>query len=437
MTKRCNSIYMNTGSADDSAPRAADHDVRHNKPCGVFPIMVAAAVALSAVLLLGFTAQDAFEVMLLPRRVMRQLRFVSIFYRATWSVWSALARGWPRRDQGDHLLGIFGPLSMVLLFSVWIAGLILGFGLLFWAVEMNAKGTPRPSLGDRLYMSGTTFFTLGYGDTVPHSGLARVVSVLEAGTGLGFIAAVIGYLPVLYQLFSHREAAVIRLDGRAGSPPSALGLLQRHSGEDGPVQIAALLHEWENWGSELLESHLSYPMLAYYRSQHNDQSWLAALAVIIDCCALILVGLDRVPPLQARMTFTMCRQILVEMARSFRVAPSRYGGGDRLDHAAFGRLERDLIDSGFSWGTAEAEELLAALRATYEPLLDGLASYLLLSVPEWGVRDEPRDHWARGPRGTLARRLVDEVLMLPDTTPVGEPEGRSRWRRLRSRLRKE
>jgi Ion channel len=398
--------------------------------------MVAAAVAFSAVVLLGFTAQDAFEVMLLPRRVMRQLRFVSIFYRVTWSAWSALARRWPRRDHRDHLLSIFGPLSMVLLFSVWIAGLMVGFALLFWAIEMNAEAVPGPSLGDQLYMSGTTFFTLGCGDMVPHTGLARVLSVLEAGTGLGFIAVVIGYLPVLYQLYSRREAAVIRLDGRSGSPPSALGLLQHHSGEDGPAQIATLLREWENWGSELLESHLSYPMLAYYRSQHSDQSWLAALAVIMDSCALILVGLDRVPPLQARMTFTMARQILVEMARSFHVAPSRYTGGDRLDHDAFVRLEHKLIGSGFSWETAEVEELLAALRATYEPLLDGLASHLLLSLPEWGVHDDPRDHWARGPRGTLARRLVDEVL-LAGTAGDRDAGGHSRWRRLRSRLRKE
>jgi hypothetical protein len=271
---------------------------------------------------------------------------------------------------------------------------------------------------------------------VPHTGLGRVLTVLEAGTGLGFIAVVIGYLPVLYQLFSRREAAVIRLDGRAGSPPTALGLLQRHSGEDGPGQIGTLLREWESWGSELLESHLSYPMLAYYRSQHNDQSWLAALAAIIDCCALILVGIEQVSPLQARMTFKMAREILVEMAESFDVSPSRYSGGDRPDHQTFLRLEQDLIEAEFNWETAEAEELLAALRATYEPLLDGLASYLLLSLPGWSASDDARDHWVRGPRGTLARRLVDELMLTGGTAERGA-KGGSRWRRLRSRLRRE
>jgi hypothetical protein len=241
---------------------------------------------------------------------------------------------------------------------------------------------------------------------------------------------------VLYQLFTRREAHVIKLDGRAGSPPTALGLLERHGGEDGLVQINMLLREWETWGSELLESHLSYPMLAYYRSQHHDQSWLGALAAIMDCCALILAGLESVPPLQARMTFIMARQILVEMAQSFGVQPSRYTGGDRLDHPAFLQLQRGLVEAGFTWSTSEAEELLAALRATYEPLLDGLASYLVLPLQGWSTSDAARDHWARGPRGTLARRLIEELsepMPTEGTARQGAGE-ESRWRRLRSRL---
>lgn len=397
--------------------------------------MLAFVAGVFAVLLLAATAQDSFEVMLLPRRVLRRLRFVSVYYRLTWAVWSAVTVRLAG-DRRDQFLGVYGALSMVLLFGLWTAGLIIGYGLLLWAVEVGTGATPHLPLGDQLYMSGVTFFTLGYGDLVPHSGLGRLLTILEAGTGLGFIAVVIGYLPVLYQLFTRREAAVIRLDGRAGSPPTAIGLLRRHDGEDGPSQIAILLREWEAWGSELLESHLSYPMLAYYRSQHDDQSWLAALAVIIDCCALILVGLDRTPPLQARMTFTMARQILVEMAKSLDVAPSRYVGGDRLDHAAFLRLDQNLSDAGFRWETTEPEELLAALRATYEPLLDGLAGYLLLPLPGWMAEEDDRDHWERGPRGTLARRLVDELMQTGALAESGSETG-SRWRRLRSRLRDE
>ena len=398
--------------------------------------MITAAVAFLAVVLLVLTLQDAFEVMLLPRQVIRRLRFVSFFYRGTWRAWSWLASLLPRNGQREHFLGLYGALSMVLLFGIWMASLILGFGLLLWAAHVDADTTPRPTLGSHLYMSGVTFFTVGYGDLVPQTRVGRLISVLEAGTGLGFIALVIGYLPVLYQLFSQREAHVIRLDGRAGSPPTALGLLQRHNNEDDIPQISMLLRDWEIWGSELLESHLSYPMLAYYRSQHHDQSWLAALTAIMDCCALILVGLEALPALQARMTFTMGRHVLVEMTQSFGVPPSRYTGGDRLAHEAFLQLELELAEAGFKWNTADAEELLAALRATYEPLLDALAFYLILPLQGWSAGDTAKDHWARGPRGTLAQRLVDE---LSQPMAVGGSSDRAidkdtRWRRLRSRL---
>jgi len=265
--------------------------------------------------------------------------------------------------------------------------------------------------------------------------------VLEAGTGIGFIAVVIGYLPVLYQLFSRREAHVIQLDGRAGSPPTATTMLRRHAEDLG--KLDELLRAWEVWGSELLESHLSYPMLAYYRSQHDDQSWLAAMGCVMDACALVLVGLQGLSPLQARMTFTMARQVLVEMARSFAVAPSRYDGGDRLSHDAYLRLEAMLAEAGLGWaGGPETEVTLAALRATYEPLLDGLASYLLIPLPGWVSDESTPDHWERGHRGLIAARLVEQLADAdrsePTTTPAQPPidaaEHRPTWRRLRRRL---
>ena len=161
---------------------------------------------------------------------------------------------------------------------------------------MGAAGIPASPVGEQVYMSGVTFFTLGYGDIVPHSSAARSLAVVEAGTGIGFIAVVIGYLPVLYQLFSRREAHVIQLDARAGSPPTATTMLSRHAEGGGLDKLEDLLREWEIWCSDLLESHLSYPMLVYYRSQHDNQSWLAALTAVMDSCALILVGVEDLQP---------------------------------------------------------------------------------------------------------------------------------------------
>ena len=326
---------------------------------------------------------------------------------------------------------MFGPLFMVLLFALWASALIGGFGLLDWTLS----GTERPSpLTEQFYMSGATFFTLGYGDVVPHTSGARAVSVIEAGTGLGFIAVVIGYLPVLYQLFSQREAHVIRLDARAGSPPTACAMLGRHAGAHGMNKLDELLREWEIWASKLLESHLSYPMLVFYRSQHEGQSWLAALAAVMDCCALVLVGVDDVPFLQARMTFAMARQVLVEMAQTFHVAPSRYEGEDRLTHADYVRLEATLREAGTGWQAGpDGEELLAALRATYEPLLDGLGKSLFLPLQGWLAADDAADHWQKGHRGLIATRLIEQ-LADRGASPASVPDDGPMSRRIRARL---
>src|SRR5204863_6718456 len=132
-----------------------------------------------------------------------------------------------------------------------------------------------------LYFSGSTFFTLGLGDVVAGTWTGRILTVLEAGMGLGFLAIVVGYLPVLYQAFSRRELNISLLDARAGSPSTAAELLRRHFDGNASVELGAFLRDWERWAAELLESHLSYPVLAYYRSQHSNQSWLAAMTTIL------------------------------------------------------------------------------------------------------------------------------------------------------------
>ena len=395
--------------------------------------------AVAGVVLIVAMLQDAFEVMLLPRRVQRRVRIVGVWFRFAWRSWRLLGQRFRSGARREAFLGPFGPASMLLLFVIWAAGLITGYGLLEWALQSLPRGS---GVAEQLYMSGVTFFTLGYGDVVPHTGAARAVAVLEAGNGIGFIAVVIGYLPVLYQFFSRREAHVIQLDGRAGSPPAAGTLLLRHAEAGGLEQLDLLLRDWEVWASELLESHLSYPMLAYYRSQHDNESWLAAIGCIMDTCALVLVGVGDVRPLQARMTFTMARQVLVEMARSFRVKPSRFTGGDRLAAGAYAQLERVLVEAGVDWQPGEhGRETLAALRATYEPLLDGLASYLLLQLPGWLPSDGGGDNWQQGPRGLIAGRLIGELARSWSEGPeagvavaVEERGERPGWRGLRRRF---
>src|SRR6184192_1740040 len=252
-------------------------------------------IGVAGAALLATVLWDAFETIILPRRVSGRFRLTKLFYSATWRPWRAIAPLLPRRP-GDAFLGFYGPLSLPLLLALWAAGIVLAFGMLQWAAgSALAMVGGGPGFGADVYMSGTTFFTLGLGDVVPRTPVAKTFTVVEAGMGFAFLAVVIGYFPVIYQAFSRRETAISLLDARAGSPPSASELLRRHYRGKEANELIQYLRDWERWCAELLESHLSYSVLVYYRSQHERQSWLGAVTTLMDVCALIMVGIDGVP----------------------------------------------------------------------------------------------------------------------------------------------
>jgi hypothetical protein len=238
------------------------------------------------------------------------------------------------------------------------------------------------------YVSGTTLFTLGLGDVLPTTQAVRILIVAEAGTGLGFVALVIGYVPVLYTAFSTREIAVALLDARAGSPPTAGELLFRHNFNGGHHALTALLAEWEKWCAEMLETHISYPLLCYYRSQHDNQSWLAALTAILDTCALLITTVEGPSARQAQLTFAIGRHTLVDLGHVFKQERQeqrlRGAGPTRLDDEEFARLCDLLGQAGFSLcGDVAARERLNAIRVLYEPHACALANYLRLQLPAW------------------------------------------------------
>ena len=350
-----------------------------------------AAVASGAVLAL--VLWDAFETVVVPRRVSRRLRLTRIFYRATWHPFAAGARRIRSVKRRESVLSVYGPLSLLLLLAVWAVGLILGFGLLHYALgsRIGMSGTP-PGLALDLYFSGTTFFTLGLGDATPQGWRARLITIVEGGMGFGFLALVIGYFPVIYQAFSRRESDITLLDARAGSPPSAAELLRRHQGADGAAALETLLREWERWAAQLLETHLSYPLLAYFRSQHTNESWLQALTAVLDASALLMVAsLKGSYTRQARQTFAMARHAAVDLAQVFSTPP-REEAPDRLPPAVMARLRAELAGAGFAFAASD-DERLATLRRMYEPYVHALSAYLLLPLPEWHYEQRRRDNW--------------------------------------------
>jgi hypothetical protein len=336
---------------------------------------------------------ETFETIVLPRRVTRQFRVTRLFYRITWRFWTALANLRSTNKKRDAVFSFYGPLSLLFLFATWAVGLVLGFALVHYGASSQFAGTSLPGrFGNDLYMSGTTLFTLGLGDLTPVAPLARFITVLEAGIGFGFLALVIGYLPVLYQSFSRREVTISLLDARAGTPPTAYELFRRHAGPDGQEEMADILHDWEQWAADLMESHLSYPVLAYYRSQHDNQSWLGSLTALLDTCALARAGLEGVCEYRARMTFAIARHALVDLSQIFRARPAESGQYDRMPPEDLVSLRQGLAEAGFpldDHGVAKLEEL----RRQYEPYAISLAGYLRIDLPPWVRREQMKDNW--------------------------------------------
>src|SRR5947199_3606425 len=337
---------------------------------------------------------DVFETIILPRRVARKFRLARLYYTNSWRLVSGLVRRMRPGKARERYLGFFGPLSLLFLFVVWGISLVVGFAMIHWAIgsKISAVGGASTFRSD-LYFSGTTFFTLGLGDIAPMTPLARFVTVLEAGTGFGFLAIVIGYLPVIYQAFSRREANISLLDARAGSPPSATELLARHGRDHSIAALEDLLKGWERWAAELLESHLSYPVLVYFRSQHENQSWLAALTTILDACSLIVVGIESGPLWQAKMTFAMARHALVDLAQVFNTSP-RAPEVDRLQPETLAQMRRTLAAAGITLRDGdEAEKKLAELRRMYEPYVNSMAWFLFMNLPPWIHPGNAMDNW--------------------------------------------
>lgn len=349
-----------------------------------------------SLLLIVLVLVDGFETILQPRRVVHRYRFVQLYYANLWALWRAVAVCIRRGSLRGAFLSIFGPLSILGLFSTWLAGLIVGFALLHWCIG-SAVHAPDSSPGFQtyLYLSGTTFFTLGYGDITPAATLGRILAVIEAGLGFGFLAIVVSYLPVLFQAFSHREVEISLLDARAGSPPSAAQMLLRVARSGGQDSLSATLRDWERWAAELLESHLSFPVLSYFRSQHDNQSWLATLTTILDTCAILIAEVKGADRYQAQLTFAMARHAAVDLTLVLKT-PVRSAQEDRLPPGQLQRLCQLLREAGVELhGSDAAAGRIAELRGMYEPFLISLGDQFLLSVPPVLAETAAADNWQK------------------------------------------
>jgi hypothetical protein len=380
---------MNLGPLDKSAP----HSI---------------LFAVAGVLIIVGILWEAFETVVLPRRVARRFRFTVLVYRSLWHPWRFAARRLKGTKARETFLSFFGPLSLLILFAVWAAAIIVGFGLLFYS--RTTIDSTHPTFETCLYLSGTTMFTLGIGDVLPHTWSERFMVVIESGIGFGFLALILSYLPVIYQAFSRREVNIVLLDARAGSPPTAAEMLRRHAGSSAGPELERILRDWERASADILESHVSYPAVCYFRSQHTNESWLASLTAILDTCSLLMACIDHCSSRQAKLTFAMCRHTVVDLSQLFGERPMQ-DAADRLPSAEYRRLYKVLTDAGFQVRDEyESCSKLTKLRAMYEPFVQALARYLYMEVPPWILAKEITDNWKTSAWGRISGLTPDSQI---------------------------
>src|SRR3989440_6603135 len=363
---------------------------------------------IGGAVLIALMLSEFFVTFMLPRRVRRDPRIARGLIRLFWRPWRKVARRLSTSSE-DTFLGLFGPLSLLSQLLIWTVGLILGFAL----VEYAAVGG---GFGHGLLFSSGLFLSA---EGVSGSTAVHVIALFEAAIAIGVLFIVIGYLPAVYGSFSRREVAVSQLATRAGSPPAAGAILCRAARRERWRELERDLQSWGEWAAELMETHLSYPILGYYRSQHVNQNWLAALTAMVDVAAFVTAVEADGESEAAEITFAIGRHALADLSLQYRVT---YGRAERLSDADFDRLYSAVEDAvSRPVGREEARRRLTELREAYEPKAQGLADWLALDLPPW-LRREDKEELMRLPGvrvGSYGRDLVGE----PARRKVRERDG--------------
>ena len=337
--------------------------------------LLAAGLGLT---LIALVAWDLFQTVVVPRPTPGHLRIARYTVRGSWQGVKWLGRRVPG-PMRDTLFGLFGPGATILLLAVWLALLILGFGLVFFALRDQLSPAPE-NLGGTMYFAATSLLTIGYGDYVPTGAVTRLLAIISATGGLGAVALVVTFLFSLYGSYQRRELAVVTLQAAAGGPPSAVALLETYAQLDVVDRLERLFREWEVWSAEVLDSHVAYPILGYFRSSHDNLSWISALGTILDAASLVVTTIEGLPRGEAELARRVGSHLAEDLGNlGFVEGDPAWLRREEFD-AVCDRLERAgyrLADRDVAWGR------FSAARLAYAPRLEAMATYWDVTATSW------------------------------------------------------
>jgi hypothetical protein len=330
--------------------------------------------------LLSLVLWDIFQTIVVPRPTPGRNRISHHVVVPAWRAWRALGMRKRAGEARDAVLGLFAPGAAILLFAMWLACIVIADGLMLFALRAEIRPA-FATLLDAFYFAGTSVLTLGFGEIVAEGSASRLIVLVAAATGLGVVALVITFIFSLFASYPRREVLVVTLSARAKSPPSAVGLLETHARLDIVGDLPGLFRDWERWIAEVLDSHVAYPLLGYFRSSHDNISWISALGAVLDAAALVVTTIKDVPRGRAEIVLRVGAHLVEDISNSIRQA----GEGSAVALDDFATVHARLAAAGYeleplerSWRTFER------VRRTYATRLDALADYWATPAPSWG-----------------------------------------------------
>jgi len=331
------------------------------------------------IVLVAWTLLDVFRTLVMPRAARGRVRLSRILFRTMWRPWRWIGVRRKTVQARERVLATAAPFFFFVLLVGWVSLALLGYALILWSPAfVDGIGPGGDSFGNALYVSGTSLFTLGSVGGV--TGWTRAVVVAEGANGLGLFAVVIAYLPVLYQAFNRREVGVLLLDARAGSPPSGPELLHRMGSAGVASSLHGLFAEWERWVADVLESHMSYPLLTLFRSPHDNTSWVTSLGSVLDAATLLLTAVEDEPDERAILMYGTGVHAVEDLFYYFRLTERE----TVIQRDEFEDVLGDMKDDGFAVRPLDdAFARFTEKRAKYAPRLDALAVLLAATPTLW------------------------------------------------------